>query len=199
MVQEPSTAKYDSMPRNAIGTVHADIVAPANLLPSRLIQFIEQIPVFRSGLETEVKDQSSLEKIIILLRPHTGNDFFLYKKNTLCTRIERWSCVHNKDRESSYVIIELSANLDILEFSPEAEFYFGITREETLNRIFFQMFVPVSSQKKIEKDLTRLNSEWPGGIIKMEVLIAGGDMKEVEWSASVLQNNLNKATGFFYN
>jgi two-component system CheB/CheR fusion protein len=103
MVQEPSTAKYDSMPRNAIDSVLADIVAPANLLPSRLIQFLEQVPVVRSGLDTEVKDQSSLEKIIILLRTHTGNDFSLYKKNTVYRRIERRMSVHKIDRISSYV------------------------------------------------------------------------------------------------
>lgn len=103
MVQEPSTAKYDSMPRNAIDSVLADIVAPANLLPSRLIQFLEQIPVVRSGLDIEIKDQSSLEKIIILLRTHTGNDFSLYKKNTVYRRIERRMSVHKIDRISSYV------------------------------------------------------------------------------------------------
>ncbi len=103
MVQEPSTAKYDSMPRNAIDSVLADIVAPANLLPSKLIQFLEHIPVVRSGLETEVKDQSSLEKIIILLRTHTGNDFSLYKKNTVYRRIERRMSVHKIDRIFSYV------------------------------------------------------------------------------------------------
>lgn len=103
MVQDPSTAKYDSMPRNAIDSVLADIVAPAKLLPSKLIQFLEHIPVVRSGLDTEVKDQSSLEKIIILLRTHTGNDFSLYKKNTVYRRIERRMSVHKIDRISSYV------------------------------------------------------------------------------------------------
>ena len=103
MVQDPSTAKYDSMPRNALDSVLADIVAPANLLPSKLIQFLEHIPVVRSGLDTEVKDQSSLEKIIILLRTHTGNDFSLYKKNTVYRRIERRMSVHKIDRIASYV------------------------------------------------------------------------------------------------
>jgi two-component system CheB/CheR fusion protein len=103
MVQDPSTAKYDSMPRNAIDSVLADIVAPANLLPSKLIQFLSHIPVVKSDLDSEVKDQSSLEKIIILLRTHTGNDFSLYKKNTVYRRIERRMGVHKIDRISSYV------------------------------------------------------------------------------------------------
>ncbi|MGB8490197.1 MAG: chemotaxis protein CheB, partial [Bacteroidales bacterium] len=103
MVQDPATAKYDSMPRNAIDSVLADIVAPANMLPARLIQFLRHIPVIKSSLETEIKDQSSLEKILILLRTHTGNDFSLYKKNTVYRRIERRMSVHKIDKISSYV------------------------------------------------------------------------------------------------
>lgn len=103
MVQDPATAKYDSMPRNAIESVFADIVAPANMLPARLIQFLQHIPLIKSNLETEIKDKSSLEKIIILLRTHTGNDFSLYKKNTVYRRIERRMSVHKIDKISSYV------------------------------------------------------------------------------------------------
>jgi two-component system, chemotaxis family, CheB/CheR fusion protein len=103
MVQDPATAKYDSMPRNAIDSVLADIVAPANLLPVKLIQFLQHIPIVRSGLDTDIKDQSSLEKIIILLRTHTGNDFSLYKKNTVYRRIERRMSVHKIEKISSYV------------------------------------------------------------------------------------------------
>src|SRR4030043_1424379 len=51
MVQDPATAKYDSMPRNAIDSVLADIAAPANLLPAKLIQFLKHIPIVRSGLD----------------------------------------------------------------------------------------------------------------------------------------------------
>ena len=51
MVQEPSTAKFDSMPRNAIDSVLVDIVAPASELPARLIDFLKHIPAcqIRSG------------------------------------------------------------------------------------------------------------------------------------------------------
>jgi two-component system CheB/CheR fusion protein len=103
LVQEPSNAKYDSMPRNAIDSVVVDIVAPANELPARLVDFMKHIPVIRSGLESEIKDKSSLEKIIILLRTSTGNDFSLYKRNTLYRRIERRMSVHKIDKIVSYV------------------------------------------------------------------------------------------------
>ncbi len=51
MVQDPATAKFDSMPRNAIDSVLADIVAPANELPGRLLDFLKHIPVIKSDLE----------------------------------------------------------------------------------------------------------------------------------------------------
>jgi two-component system CheB/CheR fusion protein len=103
MVQDPASAKYDSMPRNAIEAVHADIVAPANELPAKLMAFLNHIPIVKSNLDIEIKDNSSLEKIIILLRTYTGNDFSLYKKNTIYRRIERRMGVHKIDKISSYV------------------------------------------------------------------------------------------------
>jgi len=103
MVQEPATAKFDSMPRNAIDSVLVDIVAPANELPARLIDFLKHIPVIKSDLDIEIENKSALEKIIILLQTHTGNDFSLYKKNTVYRRIERRMGVHKIDKISSYV------------------------------------------------------------------------------------------------
>jgi len=80
MVQEPTTAKFDSMPRNAINSVLVDIVAPADKLFEELSAFLKSIPPLKHDLVLESKDISAIEKIIILLRTHTGNDFSLYKK-----------------------------------------------------------------------------------------------------------------------
>ena len=67
-------------------------------------------------MEIEIKDKSSLEKIIILLRTYTGNDFSLYKKNTVYRRIERRMGVHKIDKISSYVhfLQENPKEVDIL-------------------------------------------------------------------------------------
>ncbi|MDD4993233.1 MAG: chemotaxis protein CheB [Paludibacter sp.] len=116
LVQEPRDAKYDSMPRNAIDSVLPDIVAPANELALKLLAFLKHIPVVKSNIETEIKDQSSLEKIIIILRSQTGNDFSLYKKNTVYRRIERRMGVHKIDKITSYVHLlqENPTEVDIL-------------------------------------------------------------------------------------
>jgi len=103
MVQEPSNAKFDSMPRNVIDSVSVDIVAPANELSDRLMLFMKNVPIVKSNMESDIKDQSALEKIIILLRNHTGNDFSLYKKNTVYRRIERRMSVHKIEKISAYV------------------------------------------------------------------------------------------------
>jgi len=103
LVQEPSTAKFDSMPRNAIESVLVDIVAPAHELHHKLVDFLNYIPVIKSDLEIEIKNRSALDKIIILLRMQTGSDFSLYKKNTIYRRIERRMGVHRIDKIAVYV------------------------------------------------------------------------------------------------
>jgi two-component system, chemotaxis family, CheB/CheR fusion protein len=116
MAQDPATAKFDSMPRNAIDSILVDIIAPPSELPEKLISFLKYIPVVKSGIDIEIKDKSSLEKIIILLRSHTGNDFSLYKKNTVYRRIERRMVVHKIDKINSYVhfLQENPKEIDIL-------------------------------------------------------------------------------------
>jgi len=96
---------------------------------------------------------------------------------------------------SSDVIIELSADLNILEFSPEAERFFGTNREDAVNHNYIQMFVPKPAQKKSVKDLNKLMNELQGGKLRMQVTTTGDKTSDVECSAIVLQNNLKMATG----
>jgi two-component system, chemotaxis family, CheB/CheR fusion protein len=103
LVQDPASAKFDGMPRCAIEAVIADIVAPAGELPGKLIAYLKFIPAVRTDSETESKNKSNLDKIIILLREQTGHDFSLYKKNTLFRRIERRKGIHQIDRIHDYV------------------------------------------------------------------------------------------------
>jgi len=116
MVQEPGSAKFDSMPCNAIDSVAVDIVAPPNELPQRLIAFLKHIPVLKADPEVEMKDKSSMEKIVNLLRIHTGNNFELYKKNAIYRRIERRMKIHQIDKIASYVLFlnENPKEIDIL-------------------------------------------------------------------------------------
>jgi len=104
MVQDPGSAKFDSMPRNAIDSVPVDIVALPKDLPDRLIEFLKHVPGLSTETESKVKDKSTLDKIINLIITNTGNDFSLYKKNTMYRRIERRMAIHKIDKIASYLL-----------------------------------------------------------------------------------------------
>jgi len=102
--QEPSTAKFDSMPRSAVDAGLADIVAPADELPGRIMNWLEHVPHAEAPAEAlESGMRGALEKILILMRTRTGHDFSYYKKNTLYRRIERRMGIHQIDKIATYV------------------------------------------------------------------------------------------------
>jgi len=103
LVQDPATAKFDSMPHSAMDAVIVDIVAPAEELPAKLIAYLKYVPKTKTDPDLENKNKGNLEKIIILIREVTGHDFSLYKKNTLFRRIERRKGIHQIDKIQSYV------------------------------------------------------------------------------------------------
>ena len=47
LVQEPATAKFDGMPRSAIDAGLADIVAPVDELPGKIIAYLQRTPLDR--------------------------------------------------------------------------------------------------------------------------------------------------------
>jgi len=103
-VQHPSSAKFDGMPRSAIDAGLADVVAPVEALPDKIIAYLQHIPTNLAPEATEQdKAESSFEKIVILLRAHTGHDFSQYKKNTVYRRIERRMGIHQIDKIATYV------------------------------------------------------------------------------------------------
>ncbi len=117
LVQDPATAKFDGMPRSAVDAGLADIVAPVEELPGKILAYLQRTPLIaQTEVALEDKSQSALEKAVILLRAHTGHDFSLYKKNTLYRRIERRMGLHQITKMAAYVryLQENSQELDLL-------------------------------------------------------------------------------------
>ena len=117
LVQEPASAKYDSMPRSAVDAGLADLVAPVAELPAKILAFLKRVPLSsRPEAILEDPSQSGLAKVVILLRAHTGHDFSLYKKNTLYRRIERRMGLHQLEKLPAYIryLQENSQELDLL-------------------------------------------------------------------------------------
>jgi two-component system, chemotaxis family, CheB/CheR fusion protein len=103
-VQSPASAKFDSMPRTAIDAGLADVIAPAEELPGKIIAYLKHVPLLvRKDQDLDEKDQGALEKIVILLRGQSGQDFSLYKKSTIHRRVERRMGLHQIARIGDYV------------------------------------------------------------------------------------------------
>jgi len=104
LAQEPASARFDSMPRSSIDAGLVDLVAPVEELPGKIFDFLQHARVIaKNEGPLEAKDKSSLEKVVILLRAKTGQDFSLYKKNTVYRRIERRMGIHQINRIAGYV------------------------------------------------------------------------------------------------
>jgi len=103
MAQEPSSAKFNSMPRHAIDSVNLDAVATPDELPGKLLEIFSDVSAVTAPSATKEIEKSALEEIIQMLITQTDTDFSLYKKNTLYRRIERRMDVHKIDKIGSYV------------------------------------------------------------------------------------------------
>lgn len=105
LAQEPASAEFDSMPRSAADAGLVDIAGPARDLPGKLIQALQQpAPAARADAAPPAANaRDLLDKVILLLRDHSGNDFSLYKRPTLLRRIERRMGLHGIPEVPVYV------------------------------------------------------------------------------------------------
>jgi two-component system, chemotaxis family, CheB/CheR fusion protein len=105
LAQEPASAQAESMPRSVIEAGVVDIVALPEALPGRIADTLRrplnELPIDPPAPPADVLNE--LDKIIILLRDRSGNDFSLYKTNTLYRRIERRLAVHQLANIDAYV------------------------------------------------------------------------------------------------
>jgi chemotaxis protein methyltransferase CheR/two-component system CheB/CheR fusion protein len=117
LAQEPATAKFNAMPCSAIDAGLADIVAPAEELPHRILDYLATVKFDAPSRLVPLDGRHTvLEKAMILLRARSGNDFSLYKKNTLLRRIERRMGIHQIGDMDRYVqhLRENPNELDLL-------------------------------------------------------------------------------------
>src|ERR1700712_3030645 len=92
MVQDPDDAEYNSMPKSAINSGLVDYVVVPEEMPSKLIKYLNHPILTEDNREQAImdsKNSNAIQKVLMLLRSHTGHDFTLYKKNTITRRIDR--------------------------------------------------------------------------------------------------------------
>ena len=115
LVQDPSEAKFDSMPQSAINTGMVDYIAPVRDMPKLLVDFEKNYyELLSKGPDVREKASSDIEKMLTLIRRRTGHDFSEYKPNTVYRRIERRMTVH-QIRELADYLAYLNANPDEID------------------------------------------------------------------------------------
>ena len=92
IAQTPASARYDSMPRNAIMTGMVDHVIPIEEIPTKLVEYCHYLTEVRArkgaaGMREEMIDY--LDEICTILQHRVGHDFSRYKRSTLTRRIQR--------------------------------------------------------------------------------------------------------------
>jgi two-component system, chemotaxis family, CheB/CheR fusion protein len=105
MAQEPKTAKYTGMPQSAIAAGSSDYVCSPPDMPAQLLAYVRGAKPSPSPSVLEPQGESGqwLQKIFVILRDRTGNDFSLYKTNTIVRRIERRMNVHQIESSDQYL------------------------------------------------------------------------------------------------
>ena len=104
--QEPSSAKFDGMPRSAIAAGVVDFVLAPEEIAKRLVRLAQHpyVPE-KSGEDSEAaqETESALNRIFHLLRSVTGNDFTHYKHTTIRRRIHRRMVLHGSAKPDDYI------------------------------------------------------------------------------------------------
>jgi two-component system, chemotaxis family, CheB/CheR fusion protein len=103
--QEPATAQYPDMPKNAIAAGPPDFV----LSPEQIAKELVRIAKFPQLIRPETKEtehekvETDLKKIILLLKASFGVDFTHYKETTINRRITRRIVINKSENLKEYV------------------------------------------------------------------------------------------------
>ncbi len=101
VVQRPETAKYDGMPRSALGSGLVDHVIDLEQLSERLAERVTNLPQEDHVALEEVAD--SVDTICRILGKRVKHDFTNYKQATLSRRIQRRMTARKTANSEEYV------------------------------------------------------------------------------------------------
>jgi len=99
--QDPSTAKYDGMPRHAMESGWGDFILPPDGIAQEL-QNISQHPYLARSTPA-AQTQEGVAKLIVLMRTAFGNDLSYYKPTTIDRRVERRMALHRIEKLPEYI------------------------------------------------------------------------------------------------
>jgi two-component system, chemotaxis family, CheB/CheR fusion protein len=128
IVQDANQAKFDGMPRSALGTGLVDMVLPVEKMADEILSYVKRPYTTgpeKSGIAGK-NHQKVIEKMFMLIRTQIGIDFKDYKQTSIRRRVERRMAAHQIDTIEDYFRY-------LKENPPEVEvlykdFLIGVTR-----------------------------------------------------------------------
>ncbi|MGY8915788.1 MAG: chemotaxis protein CheB, partial [Flavobacteriales bacterium] len=109
--EDPKTAAWDGMPKNAIESGVVDFVLPAEEIPTKIINIysLSGTNAITANREKQKVDAIGLKEILSVVQQHSGVDFSYYKEPTILRRIDRRIAIN-----------QIGAHADYLEFLRES-------------------------------------------------------------------------------
>jgi two-component system, chemotaxis family, CheB/CheR fusion protein len=128
LVQDPSMAKFDGMPRAAAASGVADFILPVRELPGRLVACVAHAHELRAAetVGDALHDGSALDNIFGIVRRQTAVDFSSYKPSTIQRRIERRMAITQCSTLDDYLSLVQRSTQEVSALF--REFLIGVTR-----------------------------------------------------------------------
>ena len=157
LVQEPSTAQFDGMPRSAISTGSIDRI----LAPSELAQVVYQLAKLPSSIPTaqhnafKLLTAENLQQIAEILDHHESTNFSHYKTSTLTRRIHRRYLLSGCDNIAEFIsLLKTSAEE---RFSLRHDLLISVTQffrdQQAWNHLAQHVIPQLINQAQPEKEL----------------------------------------------
>ena len=160
--QDEGSAKYPSMPRNAIKSGFVDAALSPKEIATELWRiadhpYIQNAKPDGANPEKEDVRLDDMSRIFLALKKHTGVDFTAYKQSTLQRRIERRMALHRIERLSQYARFLRDNNKEINELFNDL--LINVTRffrDESTFKALAKRFIPALIKQKKGKDDLRV-------------------------------------------
>jgi two-component system CheB/CheR fusion protein len=128
IVQDVNQAKFDGMPRSALGTGLVDMVLPVEKMAEGILSYVKHpymVLTEKRGIVYKTFEDF-MTRILLLIRVRTGVDFTEYKQSSIRRRVERRMATHQIEAIEDYFryIEENPSELEALH----KDFLIGVTR-----------------------------------------------------------------------
>ena len=155
LIQEPSTCKFDGMPRSAISEIDKALIAAPAEMPSLLCQALDGMDYEALSSYLQTTALTPDQRVLNALKRRFQTDFGLYKDNTIERRIQRRAEMHKLGNLAEYAEMVESdeAELDLLY----SDLLIGVTAffrdrqafDELDNEVVPQLMAVMSPERQI--------------------------------------------------